>query len=451
MRVASLTINTYKSFTKKTTIELTPTVNIFIGPNNCGKTNILDAILYLIGADENPQRLHDPHASLSMNLTFSATDVLRPSGGSHTIIRAEAQGSTIQYCAEPRNEQVTSAELQLFVKPKIRSLHYRDFSDYARIHTDYETLRTKYPHQFEEFTRQLHRHFPEITSLNRIVDVEEVRASGERTTLTLNRVGGGFRRILVMLLYAFHPEYPIVLIDEPEIHLHPSMIKRIMKVFASPKTNQIIATTHSPLFVQAHTLTHMFRVLRDEQSSNVYYLHRNTTTINAARLEQELNSDNLEMFFSDKVLLVEGVSDRILMRGLIDRFYTGTHDIKVIYAHGKSNIEIYIHLMRHFHIPYLVILDRDALYTSHEFFDTIYAGEKRPHFRHEHGSAALLAALREKHILILDNGTIENNYPRKYQIKDSKPLNALYAATHVTDEEFRSPGMQRLRLIIESL
>ena len=67
------------------------------------------------------------------------------------------------------------------------------------------------------------------------------------------------------------------------------------------------------------------------------------------------------MLFADTVILVEGVSDRILVRALIDRFYTGDKDVKVVQTHGKGNVGLYIDLLKIFKINYLVLLDKDIL------------------------------------------------------------------------------------------
>ena len=250
-----------------------------------------------------------------------------------------------------------------------------------------------------------------------------------------------------MLLYALHPEYSVVLIDEPEIHLHPGMIKKLLRVFMSEETNQIIVTSNSPVMVQADNLHRVYRVLRDERGSHVYSMGAYRRQFDRTRLVQELNADNLEMFFADKVLLVEGVSDRILMRGLIDRFYEGQDDIKVIYTHGKSNIETYVELLRIFHIPFHVMLDRDALFSAADLFRVPVPQRHQRTDDHRE----IYAELGKRNIHILPNGTIEHNYPRKYQIKDSKPLNALLAAANITEEEYRSPPMQHVRAIIEEL
>ena len=189
----------------------------------------------------------------------------------------------------------------------------------------------------------------------------------------------------------------------------------------------------------------VFRVVRSVTDGTVAYsLDRTTKNIPRERLTQEINADNLEVFFADKVLMVEGVSDRLLMRGLIDRFYRGGLEIKVMEAHGKGNMDIYIGLLQRFHIPYVIMLDLDALDAwSQEYL----AGERV----RKNNRDFLIEELKSKEIFVLPNGSIEKHYPRRYQRDDKKPLNALRAAAQITATEYTSALMRSLREIIESL
>lgn len=439
MFVRSLTIKSYKSFLRPTSLTFAPSFNVFIGPNNCGKTNILDVISYASFAEVNPERLHHHRARFSLTLELSVD--AQKQFTSSKLITVNCAHYDLSIINEAGG--IVSPALHSYITSRVKNLHYKDFSDFKQISADYRLLNAKYPEKFKKLMHLLRHYFPEIVSAERITDVEEhgFEPHAAKRNITIDRLGGGFRRILVMLLYAFHPDYSVVLIDEPEIHLHPGMIKKLLRVLVSEETNQIIATSHSPLMIHPYHLHTVYRVLRDSEGSHVYYMKRDSR-LDRTRFVQELNADNVEMFFADKVLLVEGVSDRILMRGLIDRFYKGLLDVKVIQTHGKSNIDVYIDLMNIFHIPYLVMLDRDALGT----FSQMTQLRRRSGNKRE-----LLEYLQRHNIIILERGTIEDNYPRKFQVKDTKPLNALLAASNITEADYHGSYMKNLRAVIERL
>ncbi|HEX3035620.1 MAG TPA: chromosome segregation protein SMC [Thermodesulfobacteriota bacterium] len=56
MRIKSLNLTGFKSFYEETSIYLQSEINAVVGPNGCGKSNILDAIRWVLG-EQNPRRL----------------------------------------------------------------------------------------------------------------------------------------------------------------------------------------------------------------------------------------------------------------------------------------------------------------------------------------------------------------------------------------------------------
>jgi len=422
MAIRRLEIVSYKSIIKTLRLDLSPSLNIFIGQNNCGKTNILDAIDFACNPTKEPERLH--HYRSHLTVTFDNDQKVFASG--------------YQVTAQPKN-----------FKPQIKRIFADEPWDFEQVAEDYRVLYQQAPKQHEMLNSLFAQYFPSLSAENSILDVDwqtgqPLVHEGDRPIL-LERLGSGFQKIFIILLYALHPDYPIVLLDEPETHLHPGLIKRLLKILSNNVTNQIILTTHSPLFIQPKTLFNVFRVARSvAEGTVVYTLDRSIKNIPRERLTQELTADNLEVFFADKVLIVEGISDRLLMRGLIDRFYRGSLEIKVMEAHGKGNMDIYIGLLKHFHIPYCIMLDLDALDAwAREYL----AGEHLNKSNRDH----LIEELRQKNIFVLPTGSIEKHYPRKYQRDDKKPLNALRAAVQITAEEYTSVIMKPLREIIETL
>ena len=151
------------------------------------------------------------------------------------------------------------------------------------------------------------------------------------------------------------------------------------------------------------------------------------------------------MFFADKVLLVEGVSDRILMRGLIDRFYSVNKEIKVVETNGKGSMDVFSDVLEAFHIPYSILVDADAW----GFWAGSFAARRGWSISRNRAVAA--RELFQHGVMILPSGTIERYYPQKYQREKKKPLNAMRAASQISRAEYQSAFMEPLRRLILSL
>ncbi len=440
MRIKKIKINHYKSI--KEEINLTGLdLNIFIGQNSCGKGNILDACEYILTNNDN---LYYREADLELVLEFKEEEKIKyqlPSKEGSYILKEEEK---YLYFAQQKLKH--KEVLEKIFKPKIKRLNSFAFLDFTQIEKDFASL-FNYPEKVEAFKKNLKDHFPKIYADQNALDInyDHQGLYEGKKRVTINRMGSGFRRIFIILLYIFHPQYEIVFINEPENYLHPAMIKKLLWAMENSRAGQIFFTTHSPLFIKALTLYQVIRVIKEKGNTLAFPLHNKK--YDYSRLMRELNADNLEMFFADKVILVEGMSDRILLRGLLDKFYSGAKDIKVIPTQGKGNMKPYIDVLTMAHIPYLIMLDRDImkgnLLRDLLNYLKIYLPKNK--------KRELISFLEEYDIYILDNGDLENNYPRKYQREDRKSLNALRAANLITVNEFNSPRMKNLKKIINSL
>lgn len=419
-------------------------VSMFIGQNNSGKSNILDAIEFALGGDLDNPKIYYAKADIEMILEFSDDEEKRhqlPGKIGHFIFKSGQRKIVFGTKEIPYNKA-----LSIILSSRLKRLDQMSFFDLKQIEIDWHNLH-KYPSNLENFRSHLKHHFPKISASQNALDINyehDGLYEGDRR-VTIDRLGSGFLRIFAILLYVFHPEYSVVMIDEPEIHLHPAMIDKLNWAMQNASAGQIMFTTHAPLFINPATLGQLFRVVQEENSSKVYSLAR--AHYNYQRLVQELNADNLEMFFADEVLLVEGVSDRLLMRGLIDKFYKGDRDIKVIQTHGKGNMNLYIDVLKSFNIHFLLMLDKDALKNNYVYELARHLSIHLPPASTEQ----IIQKLKELNIFILPNGDLEANYPRKYQNEDSKSLNALRAASLISEADYSSNSMANLREIIENL
>ena len=433
MHIQALRINHYKTVEEPIVLDRFSHLQILIGPNNSGKTNVLDAIEQFFNPSPDPDRFYDSRADLELTLRLKS--------GEYVSIK---QHKNIQQWLIDGGKVQKNTSTILHIQKRVIRIGVEK-TDTLKVAQELKQFSSTHPAVYAQFCAMLKEYFNDIEISDRLF---LATVFSDRKDRPLGRMGEGFKRLFVMLFYVYHPDYDIVLIDEPETHLHPTLIKKFVRVLKDKKlNNQIFLTTHSPVFVQPQQIAHLWRVARGEnRNTKIYQLTDSGIAINTNRLEQELDADNSEMFFADQVLLVEGVSDRILMRGLIDRFYHGELDVKVMYANSKDNIDIYAKVFEAFKIPYLIMLDGDALrsHWSDVIAQTLYGNERANRNKK-------IQLLRRANIFIL-NGDLEKSYPRKYQRRDDKkPINALRAAHGITAQDLDTQEMRVIKSILDVL
>ncbi|MDQ5939051.1 MAG: hypothetical protein QG642_741 [Patescibacteria group bacterium] len=448
MIIEQVKINSYKSIKQPMLLNLHK-INIIIGQNNSGKSNILDAIQFALQAQGQDSSIFYEKTDLDLKIAFSPEEQAKWQLPEASGIFS--QKNNLRELKFTKQTLAFNSALSKILSPQVKRLDEAAFINYHQLENDYRSLQNS-PGFYMRFQESLKQHFPKILASHNALDINyesDGLYEGDRR-VTIDRLGSGFRRIFIMLLYIFHPHYQIVLLDEPETHLHPALQERLLWAMQNSDAGQIIFTTHSPLFVKPMTLPQVLRTVKEADSTKAYGITHIGSThgfYNPQRLLQELNSDNLEMFFADEVIMVEGMSDKLLLRGLIDHFYEGDKDIKVVQTHGKGNMSVYIDLLKMFQIPYRIIMDRDVFHHD-DLFELL--GHLKIHLP-KMSNDQLIQELKKHYVYIFPNGDLEANYPQRYQKDKSKSLNALRAANQISKEDFNSARMSNLREIIHNL
>lgn len=124
--------------------------------------------------------------------------------------------------------------------------------------------------------------------------------------------GSGIREALRLILDVEfqHPE--ILLVEEPEIHLHPALETTIMRYLKSISSDcQVFITTHSTNFLDTSDMRNVYLVSKPESTTNVQLLDLQEAE---AQIPKELGLRLSSLFMFDRLLFVEGPSDEAAVR-----------------------------------------------------------------------------------------------------------------------------------------
>jgi len=201
----------------------------------------------------------------------------------------------------------------------------------------------------------------------------------------LERQGSGTRRTLMwnaLRIIADHKrtvkagekgaERPhVLLLDEPELCLHPSAIRDACDVLYSlPKggTWQVMVTTHSPAFIDlSRDNTSIIRVERNEKG-----VVSGTTIFRPEKAQlgkedkERLKLLNMydpyvaEFFFGGRTVIVEGDTEYTAFREVMLEFPDRFTDVHVVRARGKYTILSLCKILNQFACPYAVLHDADT-------------------------------------------------------------------------------------------
>jgi len=184
----------------------------------------------------------------------------------------------------------------------------------------------------------------------------------------LSAASSGERELMTYLfaIYALNVKHALIVIDEPELHLHPRWQKILLELFerlAKDTGNQFLMATHSPAFASPTTIKYISRVYSERQRSQIVTLNSSKQLPDAKHLFNIVNSQNNErVFFSDLVILVEGISDRIFFEALFRHFGKQQNSgriFEVVSVGGKNLFKQYASLLDAFKVPHVVIADLD--------------------------------------------------------------------------------------------
>lgn len=164
---------------------------------------------------------------------------------------------------------------------------------------------------------------PILDSLNRFVsavlEVEaelHVPAEGDQIEVTINgrtlevpELGAGIEQTIYLALRCTQAQESLLLIEEPEIHLHPHLLLQLVRYLIDSTSNQYVVTTHSAALID-HPTARLFSVTMSGGESTLSAIssasHRYETVYSLGYRPSDLVHANC-------VIWVEGPSDRMYL------------------------------------------------------------------------------------------------------------------------------------------
>lgn len=177
---------------------------------------------------------------------------------------------------------------------------------------------------------------------------------------------------------------PLLFIEEPESHMHPQMQNAFAEYLE--KYLEKISSVHIQTFLTSHSAhianTVDFSKIRYAQKTNNGVVYRNLKAFadsnpeNTDFIKKYLTLSRCDLFFADKVILVEGASERLLIPDMIAKcdssklFESREYKLSAQYYSlievGGAYAHIFIPFINFLDIPCLIITDIDSIDDSHK-------------------------------------------------------------------------------------
>ena len=185
----------------------------------------------------------------------------------------------------------------------------------------------------------------------------------------------GIKELLVLLTHLYNDKYPYLIIDEPELNLHPQyqafLMEEVRKLAGDPSVDStkkvFFLVTHSPFILDFRSIDDVKSVISfDLEYSVPTHLFRleKESTKRLSSLVPRLNVHHKQLFFSDNPIFVEGILDARLVSAMQEArgVSIAAAGSCIIDAGGSEEVNRYLELAQAFGKKAYFLYDLDSLF-----------------------------------------------------------------------------------------
>ena len=442
--IHSMEVEKFKTFESPIKIENLSSVNYLVGKNNSGKSSFLQAILLsALYRNEDGSNFFNPNFRekfARLKEYFSNEDLSSPikvifGYGNNKAAVIESQWKDSSVFKKKTGEG--KIPRTLYIPCGVQISMARDKSSFTEVNEEIEgfgilpiekisswifhqekraaggTWVKKEGEKFTTFKNIINKNFnvrvllPEMDNDNRFY----FRYTENRKQRNLYLLGSGAQSIIYFVAaIVYLNNYDLILIDEPELHLHPEIQKKLGNIFrrlSEEFSIQLVIATQSPFIISNLTKDESIYILR--KKGRKIAAAKETNFVNTA-VAMELGGEPSDVGAPENFILLEEASMERLLREINTRFFG--RNIQFISCGGISRLADEREAIRNI-IDHNLLLKCTPIYSSRYFIVTDKLTKKIT------GDRRIIDIKRKlgDRFIEMDFGALENVYAEKY-LKD---------------------------------